>query len=193
MNINQWLKDKGKDPNSLSLEALGLLSQLAHEYESRMQMSLFDPKSDKDSFLSDIQNDGTDQPSDRLVDILTDDDNTLEAILEKEEMELLRMELQKDVEEGLLLTDEPFALVEGELVVRRHKETIIANVPNLAKSIIDVRYNQNIDLAKIIVRSTTDEEGNLVISNVTCINRYGHRFKTDLQEIILKLEKIPFD
>lgn len=190
MNINLWLKGMGIDPTSVPLETLGLLNQLSVHYESMMKPTLFDTK---DTFLEEINEKET------LVEILASEpDNRLNDILENEELSesdelaLLRSELEQDIKDGLLLPDAPFFVVDNVLHVVEHQSVIQENMANLAKSIVDAKYNQDINVSKVNYK-VIEDSGTTMYSNIVCTNKFGIRFKVDVNDILDKLNKIPFE
>ena len=112
---------------------------------------------------------------------------------EKEELKKLQEELEQDKEDGILMEDEPFYVKDNKLYVVRYQDQINANISNLAKSIIDTKWKQNINPKNISVVFYLDENGVVVYESVVCLNEFGVRFRVMVEEILEKLQKIPFD
>lgn len=119
----------------------------------------------------------------------------VEAYVEKgkSEMEKLQEELAQDEKDGLLYSDKPFYIEDGKLVVKRYQDQINANLPNLAKQIIDTKWKQNINPKNIDIIFDLGESGEAIYESIVCISQYGVRFRVILDDILEKLNKIPFD
>jgi len=122
-------------------------------------------------------------------------ENLINKIIDEEQEELkkLQEELEKDKEDGLFLEDEPFYVKDKKLYVVRYQDQINANISNLAKSIIDSKWKQNINPKNISVVFDLDENGVVVYESIVCLNEFGVRFRVVMEEILQKLQKIPFD
>lgn len=142
-------------------------------------------KKDKADFLKELQE------MDSVA--IIKQNNAKRTNAEQDEMEMLQKELQEDVESGILLKDEPFYLKEKKLYVRRYQDQVQANIANLAKGIIDAKWNQNIPPKNITVEFDLTKDGQVVYEQVICMSQYGVRFSVILQEILDKLNKIPFE
>jgi hypothetical protein len=112
---------------------------------------------------------------------------------EAEELKKLQEELEQDMQDGLLLEDEPFYMKDDKLYVVRHQEQIYHNIANLAKSIVDLKWNQQINPKNITVKFTKNDENVMIYESVICISQYGVRFRVVLDDILEKLNKIPFN
>jgi len=112
---------------------------------------------------------------------------------EDEEYKQLQEELKQDIADGLIYDEEPFYIKENKLVVTRYQEQIHANIKNLAKSIIDNKWSQNINPTNIFVAYEVKMLGEYEYTSVVCLSEYGVRFRVVLQEILDKLNKIPFE
>jgi hypothetical protein len=110
-----------------------------------------------------------------------------------DELQKLNAELEQDKQDGLLYEDEPFYIEDKKLVVVRYQDQINANLPQLAKNIIDTKWKQNINPKNIEVNFDLDEQGNVIYESVICTSEFGVRFRVILSEILDKLKKIPFD
>lgn len=121
-------------------------------------------------------------------------ENLINKIIDEEQEELkkLQEELEKDKEDGLFLEDEPFYVKDKKLYVVRYQDQINANISNLAKSIIDSKWKQNINPKNISVVFDLDENGVVVYESIVCLNEFGVRFRVVMEEILQKLQKIPF-
>lgn len=128
---------------------------------------------------------------------MTDDknENLINKIIDEEAQELkkLQEELEKDKEDGLFLEEEPFYVKDNKLFVVRYQDQINANIPNLAKSIIDLKWNQQINPKNIIVKFNKNDENVMIYDSIICISQYGVRFRVVLDDILEKLNKIPFN
>lgn len=122
-------------------------------------------------------------------------ENLINKIIDEEQEELkkLQEELEKDKEDGLFLENEPFYVKDKKLYVVRYQDQINANISNLAKSIIDSKWKQNINPKNISVVFDLDENGVVVYESIVCLNEFGVRFRVVMEEILQKLQKIPFD
>lgn len=138
-------------------------------------------KQEKDEFLKELQE----------MDCTPEKTNVeLEAA---DELQKLNAELEQDKQDGLLYDDEPFYIKDKKLVVVRYQDQINANLPQLAKNIIDSKWKQNINPKNIEVNFDLDEQGNVIYESVICVSEFGVRFRVILDEILDKLKKIPFD
>lgn len=171
-----------------------------------------DKLSEKQKFLQDLEEIGNQKPE-ANVEITTDNwdkndwkeqvlqmtegnnENLINKIIDEEAQELkkLQEELEKDKEDGLFLEEEPFYLKDNKLFVVRYQDQINANIPNLAKSIIDLKWNQQINPKNIIVKFNKNDENVMIYDSITCISQYGVRFRVVLDDILEKLNKIPFN
>lgn len=121
--------------------------------------------------------------------------NIINEIIDEEEAELKRLqqELEQDKEDGILLDDEPFYVKDAKLYIVRHQDLIDANLINLAKSVIDNKWKQNINPKNINIVFDLDPNGIVVYESIVCINEFGVRFRVIMEEILEKLQKMPFD
>lgn len=117
---------------------------------------------------------------------------TQEEIEVNQELEELNKELTKDAEEGLLV-DEPFYVEQGKLFIKRFQNQIHPNLKNLAKSIIDAKWEQNIKVDNISIKHEVLQDDLYCYENIICVNQYGVRFNVKLNEVVDKLNKIPFE
>jgi hypothetical protein len=173
------------------------------------QLGLFDEnnenkKNKKDDFLKELQemdctpkeqpNVEPDNWQDKVLEITDDSSETLvNKLAEEEEMKKLEEELEKDKQEGLLYEEEAFYILDEKLIVTRYQKQIHNNLKNLAKSIIDFKWKQNINPETIIVNFKENDKGDYVYDSVICTNQFGVRFRVVLRDILEKLSKIPFE
>ena len=122
-----------------------------------------------------------------------DNENLVNKLDEEAELKKLKEELEQDEKDGLLYSDKPFYIEDGKLVVKRYQDQINANLPNLAKQIIDTKWKQNINPKNIDIIFDLGESGEAIYESIVCISQYGVRFRVILDEILEKLNKIPFD
>jgi predicted nuclease with TOPRIM domain len=122
-----------------------------------------------------------------------DNENLIKKLAEEEEFKKLQEELKQDEADGFLLSEAPFYLKDQKLHIRRHQDQVQANIANLAKGVIDSKWKQNIDPKNIIVEFDLSKEGEVVYEAVICVSEYGVRFRVILQDILDKLNKIPFE
>ena len=168
---------------------------------------------DKQKFLQELQEIGTEATEETNVEQTSKDwdkddwkeqvlqmtegnnENLINKIIDEEQEELkkLQEELEKDKEDGLFLENEPFYVKDKKLYVVRYQDQINANISNLAKSIIDSKWKQNINPKNISVVFDLDENGVVVYESIVCLNEFGVRFRVVMEEILQKLQKIPFD
>lgn len=120
-------------------------------------------------------------------------ENLVNKLDEEAELKKLQEELEQDEKDGLLYSDKPFYIEDGKLVVKRYQDQINANLPNLAKQIIDTKWKQNINPKNIDIIFDLGESGEAIYESIVCISQYGVRFRVILDEILEKLNKIPFD
>ncbi len=122
-----------------------------------------------------------------------ENENLIKKLDEEAELKKLQEELEQDEKDGLLYSDKPFYIEDGKLVVKRYQDQINANLPNLAKQIIDTKWKQNINPKNIDIIFDLGESGEAIYESIVCISQYGVRFRVILDEILEKLNKIPFD
>lgn len=146
-------------------------------------------KKDKEDFLKELI---AIKKEDNSKEIEVNNLSTEEDIEVNKELEELNKELAKDAEEGLLV-DEPFYIEQGKLFIKRFQNQIHPNLKNLAKSIIDAKWEQNIKVDNISIKHEVLQDDLYCYENIICVNQYGVRFNVKLSEVVDKLNKIPFE
>jgi hypothetical protein len=176
------------------------------------ELPMEDKPNEKQKFLQELEEIGKQEPKANVEQTNNDwdkddwkeqvlqmteaeNENLINKIIdeEAEELKKLQEELEQDMEDGLLLEDEPFYIKDDKLYVVRYQEQIHPNIPNLAKSIIDLKWGQQINPKNITVNFTTNDENVMIYDSVICISEYGVRFRVVLDDILQKLNKIPFN
>jgi hypothetical protein len=153
---------------------------------------------EKQDFLDELNNVNSDKTNavsnwqDVVLEKIKDEPYTLEDNLDfKKELAELDKELDKDIEDGILLKDD-FIIEDGVLIIKNHQEQVNFNIKNLAKTIIDTNWNQNINPNNIELLYEVDSNGFYNYSSIVCTSIYGVRFKVTLSDVLDKLNKIPF-
>jgi len=178
MHFKEWLESTGRSLKQVDRDTLLVMQEYLDFNEGKSQKSLFNNVFEykiesKDLFKKELS-------------IMVNSD------IEKAELKELQKELKKDEEDGLLLIGEPFYIEDNKLFIDRYKIEIATNLKGLAKSIINEKYKQKIDLDNVFYLKE-DFIGNDVYKDIYCINSYGVRFQVQLDDILDKLKKIPFE
>jgi len=184
MNLEDWIVSTGRKLEDVSELTIILLQELMDFKEIKNPPTLFDtppPKRKKPI------------TSNKTIDFLKElQDIKLTVSEDLTEYNELQKELEKDKEDGLLLLGEPFYIDLDKLYVVRYKEDIESNIKALAKDIIDNLYNQDIKLENVTYTKELTENTD-VYFNIICMSYYGIRFNVRMQDVLCKLQKIPFE
>ena len=86
-----------------------------------------------------------------------------------------------------------FSIEDGVLIIKNHQEQVKLNIKNLARTIIDAKWSQNINPNNIELLFKVDSNGFIKYSSIVCISNYGVRFRVVLRDVLDKLNKIPFE
>ena len=100
--------------------------------------------------------------------------------------------LEKVKDEPYTLQDD-FSIEDGVLIIKNHQEQVKLNIKNLARTIIDAKWSQNINPNNIELLFKVDSNGFIKYSSIVCISNYGVRFRVVLRDVLDKLNKIPFE
>jgi signal recognition particle GTPase len=176
------------------------------------ELPMDDKPNEKQKFLQELEEIGKQEPKANVEQTNNDwdkddwkeqvlqmtegeNENLINKILEEEAEELkkLQEELEQDMEDGLLLEDEPYFIKDNKLHIVRYQEQIHPNIANLAKNIIDSKWKQNINPKNVIVNFTENEDKLFIYDSIICISEYGVRFRVVLDDILQKLNKITFN
>ena len=156
-------------------------------------------KNSKQDFLDELNNIVSDETNavpnwqDLVLEKVKDEPYTLEDNLDfKKELKELDKELEQDIKDGILLQDD-FSIEDGVLIIKNHQEQVKLNIKNLARTIIDAKWSQNINPNNIELLFKVDSNGFIKYSSIVCISNYGVRFRVVLRDVLDKLNKIPFE
>ena len=135
MDFKEWLESTGRSLKQVDRDTLLVMQEYLDFNEGKSQKSLFNNVFEykiesKDLFKKELS-------------IMVNSD------VEKAELKELQKELKKDEEDGLLLIGEPFYIEDNKLFIDRYKIEIATNLKGLAKSIINEKYKQRIDLDNV--------------------------------------------
>jgi hypothetical protein len=153
----------------------------------------------KQDFLDELNNVNSHKPNavqnwqDLVLEKVKEEPYTLEDNLDfKKELKELDKELEQDLKDGILLQDD-FSIEDSVLIIKNHQEQVKLNIKNLAKTIIDTKWSQNINPNNIELSFKVDSNGFYKYSSIVCISNYGVRFRVVLSDVLDKLNKIPFE